>query len=76
VYKGAKNYEALCYNSDLDILMVIEDSKFSMAELDIKVLENWYVTVTKPVVSKHKLWIDSPMKRKISLFPVLEISRN
>lgn len=56
--------------------MVIEDSKFSMADLDIKVLENWYVTITKPIVSKQKLSIESPTKRKISLFPVIEISRN
>jgi len=37
-YKGVKNYEALCYNIELDILMIIEDSKFSMAHLDIDLL--------------------------------------
>ena len=35
VYKGVKNYEALCFNTVLNILMIIQDSKFSMAELDI-----------------------------------------
>ncbi len=50
VYKGGKNYEALCYNTVYDILMVVEDSKFSMAELDVSVLEKWYSNVTRPVV--------------------------
>ncbi len=77
VYKGTRNYEALCYNTEHDILMVIEDSKFSMAELDIEVLEKWYHNVTKPIGSseKNKLTALSPPKQKKSLFPILAISK-
>jgi hypothetical protein len=57
--------------------MVIEDSKFSMAELDIEVLEKWYHNVTKPIGSseKNKSTVFSPPKNKKSLLPILAISK-
>lgn len=77
MFKGGRNYEALCYNTEFDILMVIEDSKFAMAELDIDVLEKWYQGVTKPIGTgdKNKSSVFSPPKTKKSLLPILAITK-
>ena len=53
-WKAKKNYSVVCKNNKLNILIVLEDCKFGMAERDIFHVEEWVTTMLKPIVDNRR----------------------
>lgn len=51
-WKGKRNYASIVKNKSMDILIVLQDSKFGMFQLDVRCVENWVKEIRKPVVGE------------------------
>ncbi len=53
-WRGKRNFGVVCRNTQLNILIILEDCKFGMAECDIRNIESWVISLRKPIVDMRK----------------------
>jgi hypothetical protein len=67
-WKGKSNYSVVSRNEALNILIILQDCKFGMAECDITNIEAWVKELMNPIIDMRKT--------HARLLPILRIANS
>ena len=53
-FRGLSNFGVVSYNKSAQYVIVLNDCKFGMAEVDLDRIEAWLINASKPIVQKEQ----------------------